>query len=120
MWQQVADNIHAVDEKFAVFDADVHVRAEDQQTLGEFLHVLLDAHVALLRGDLLRHPGGNGMRAGGDDLQVVLASKFHDHASQSYQFGSKLSRCLAYVGTDLDHGLVTLGLDLLTYDEPSL
>ena len=53
MGQQVADDVHGVDEKLAVFDADVYMGAEDQQALGEFLHVLLHAHVALLWGDLL-------------------------------------------------------------------
>ncbi len=72
MGQQVADDVHGVDEKLAVFDADVYMGAEDQQALGEFLHVLLHAHVALLWGDLLGQPGGEGVGAGGDDLEAVF------------------------------------------------
>src|SRR6266487_5571830 len=47
MRQQVARNVHGINEKFAIFDTDMHVGAEDQQALGEFLHILLHAGVAL-------------------------------------------------------------------------
>ena len=45
-----------VDQELAVLDADVDVRAEDQQLLRQVAHVLLDAEVALERRDLLRRP----------------------------------------------------------------
>ena len=38
---EVPGHVHRVDEEVAVLDADVDVRAEDQQLLGEVVHVLL-------------------------------------------------------------------------------
>ena len=38
---EVARDVHRVDEELAVLDADVDVRAEDEQLLREVLHVLL-------------------------------------------------------------------------------
>src|SRR5579871_786244 len=38
MRQQVTNDVHGVDQEFAVLDADMHVRPEDQQALGQFLH----------------------------------------------------------------------------------
>ncbi len=106
MGQQVTDDIHGIDEKLAVFNTHMYMRAEDQQALGELLHVLLHSHVALLRCDLLGQPRGKRMGARCDDLQAVLPGQFHDGAPQPYQFVAQFSRCLADRGTDLDHGLV--------------
>src|SRR5260221_4463450 len=120
MWQEVTNNIHSIDEKLAVFNTDMHMRTEDQQTLGEFLHVLLHTHVALLRGDLLGQPGGEWMCTRRDDLQTVLSGQLHDGAPQPHQFRSEFSRRLAHGRADLDHRLVQFGLDLLAYYEPTL
>src|SRR5258708_11369132 len=84
----------------------MRMRTEDQQTLGEFLHVLLHTHVALLRGDLLGQPGGEWMCTRCDDLQTVLSGQLHDGAPQPHQFRSEFSRRLAHGRADLDHRLV--------------
>ena len=68
MWQQVAHNVHGINEEFAIFNANMYMCAEDQQPLGKFLHVLLDTHIAFLWGDLLRHPGGKWVSACCHDL----------------------------------------------------
>src|SRR5438093_283529 len=75
--------------------------------------ILVPSGMVFVRGDHLSQPGRRGMGAGGDDLEAVFASQLHDGTSQAHQFGAQLSRCLADVGADLDHGLVQLGFDLL-------
>ena len=113
---EVAGHVHRVDEEVAVLDADVDVRAEDQQLLGEVVHVLLDAEVALERRDLLRHPRRERVRAGRGDHQAVRPARSMMRGG-AYQFGAGLGGGLADLGADLDHRLVQLGLDLLAEDE---
>jgi hypothetical protein len=48
MRQEVAHLIHQVDGRLAVFDADVHVQAEDEVRAGHELHVLDHLQVALV------------------------------------------------------------------------
>ena len=120
MWHQVTNDIHRIDQKFSIFNADMNMSAEDQHTLREFLHILLHAHVALLRCNLLRHPGRKRVGAGRDDLQAVLCCQLHNGTSQAHQLVPQLSRSLAYGGPDLDHCLVQLWFDLLEQDEFTL
>ena len=54
--------IHHVDRGLAIFDADVHVQAEDQIGAGHQLQVLHDVFVALVGMNFLSAPVREGMR----------------------------------------------------------
>ncbi len=89
MRQQVAYDVHGIDQKFAVLDADMDVRAEDEQALRQFLHILLYAGIAIHRRNILLHPRRDGMRAGCRDTQAILGGQFHNGPAQAYQFLSQ-------------------------------
>jgi hypothetical protein len=88
----------------------VHVRAEDEELLREILEVLLHPDIALQRGDLLSHPIGEGMRAGGSDLEPALRGEIDDRAAQPHQLRAKIRWTSAHLAPDFDHRLVQLGL----------
>ena len=56
MREEVAGDVHGVDEELAVLDPDVDVHAEDQVLLRDVPEVLVDPQVALERRDLLLEP----------------------------------------------------------------
>src|SRR6185503_4635999 len=54
--QQIPRDIHCIDEKILILDADVNVRAENQQLLRQVLEVFTNACIPFERCDLLCHP----------------------------------------------------------------
>jgi hypothetical protein len=80
--------------------------------LRQVLHVLLDAEVALQRGDFLLGPAGKRVRAGGYNAQILFGGQLHHHAAQPLQFATGVGRGSAYFGADLQHALVQFRLDL--------
>src|SRR5688572_1298313 len=121
MRNEVPSDVHRIDEEFTVFDADMHVRAEDQQLLRQLLHVLLHADVALQRRDLLVHPRRERVRARGGDAQAFLAGKAVNEAAQTAQLLGCVRRGFAHRRADLNDRLVQLGLyfaqDVFVFEE---
>ena len=70
MRQEVAHHVHHVDRRLLVGHRDVDVHAEDQQRTRKLLQLFDDVFVALAGRDDLVDPAGEGMRSGGDDLEV--------------------------------------------------
>src|SRR4030095_9900956 len=69
--EQIPRDVHRLDEEVAILNADVNVRAEDEQLLREILQVLLDTDVSLERRDLLFGPPRERMRPRGGDDEVA-------------------------------------------------
>lgn len=67
MGEHVAKDIHGVDGKVRILEADMNVHAEDQKTLGEQLHFFQDALIAREGRHLLFGPAAHGMGGGGGD-----------------------------------------------------
>src|SRR6267378_531053 len=116
MRQDIARHIERVDQKLAILDADVDVRAEDEQPLRQLAHVLPYAQVALQRRDLLIDPRGEWMGARGGDLEPVPGHQFQDLSAQSHQLGACLRRRPAHLGADLHNRLVQLRLYLRQHE----
>ena len=106
MRQYVPRHVRAVDEKIAVLDADVHVRAEDQQLLGELPHCLTSAEIALERSDLLVRPVRERMRPRSSNLESLAAGKLHHAATQFDQLRAHVLGRVADGGADFDDRLV--------------
>ena len=113
MGQEVAHLVHQVDGDLPVFDADVHVEAEDQVGARHQLHVFDDLEVALIRINVLRAPVGKRVRGAGTQQQAVLAGELHHGAAQVEDVGARLLHVAAHAGADFDHRLVHLRLDAL-------
>jgi hypothetical protein len=111
--QEVSHLVHQVDGGLLVFDADVHVKAEDQVGARHQLHVLDDLEVALIGIDVLRPPIGERMRGAGAEQQAVLLGQLHHRAAQIQDVGARLFHVAAHAGADLDDRLVHLRLDAL-------
>src|SRR5579859_3607646 len=88
--QEIADDVHGINQEFAVFDANVYMGAKDEEAPSKLLHVLLDTNVALEWGDILGEPGGEGMRAGGGDLEAFPAGQLQQRPAQPHQLGADL------------------------------
>jgi hypothetical protein len=110
--QEVARDVRGVDQEVAILDADVNVRAEDQQLTREVLHRVLRADVALERRDLLIGPVRERMRARGGDLEPASAGELHDAAPELHELMPHFGGRTTDRGPDLDDGLVQLGLHL--------
>ena len=112
MRQEIARHIERVDQELAILDADVDVRAEDQQPLRQLAHVRPHAQVALQWRDLLIDPRRKWMGARGGDLEPVPGHQFQDLSPQSHQLGARLRRRVANLSPDFDNRLVQLRLYL--------
>ena len=112
MRQEIAGHVARVDEEILVLDADVHVGAEDQQTLGQIAHVVARAKVVIVWRDLLRLPVRERMRTGGGDAISLLRGQLHNTLAQHDQFITNLRRCLAHRRADFDDRLMHLRLHL--------
>src|SRR5207248_3444578 len=64
-----------------------------------------------------RQPGGEGVGAGGRDLEVAPGGQLHDPAPQAHDLLAHLGGRLADVRADLDDRLVELRLHLLAQDQ---
>ena len=110
MRTEIAGDVERIDEELAVLDADMHVRAEDQKLLCEIREILLHAHIAFQRRDLLLHPPRERVRAGRHDFEPFPRGKAHDESAQPHQLSAKLGRSLTDFAPNLDHALMQLGL----------
>ena len=70
--QKIAHRIHDADRGFTVFDADVHMEAEDEVGAGDELEIFDDLMVARVGIDFLGAPVGEGMRGAGDEFELSV------------------------------------------------
>ena len=112
MRQHVAHDIHGVDGKGAVLDADVDVHAKDQQALCQQLHLLEHALVARERRHRLLLPAAEGVRGRGGHRQPFLRGQADDKAALVGQFFLQLIQRVADRRAQLDHRLVQLRLEV--------
>ena len=117
---EIARDVHRVDHEIAIFDADVHVCAEDQQALREVAEVLLHAHVPLERRDCLFEPRREGMGAGGGDHEAVFGGESHHETAQADELVARFLRRAAHLRADFHHRLVKLRLHLADRDVVAL
>ena len=80
--QEIAHRVHDADRCFAVFDADVHVEAEDEVGARDELEIFDHLVIARIGIDLLRAPVGEGMRGAGDEFEIVFAGELDHLAAQ--------------------------------------
>ncbi len=111
--QEVPHLVHELDERLAVFDADVHVQAEDQVRARDDLHVLDELQVSLVRVDVLDAPVGERMGRARREKQAVLVREREHAAPQVAEVHRGVADGLADAGADFDDRLVHLGLDAL-------
>src|SRR5216684_5789698 len=111
--EEVADHVHHVDRGLLVGHGDVDVHAEDQEGARKLLEFLDDVLVALAGGDNLIDPTGEGVRAGGGDLQAGALGSGDQLAARAVHFDAQLADVFANFSAGLDDGLVHLVLDLL-------
>jgi len=111
--QEVAERVHDADGGFAIFNADMHMQAEDEVGAGNELQIFDDLVIARVRVDLLAAPIGEGMGCAGDEGEVVLFGEANHLAAQVVEVFAGLVDVFADAGTDLDDGLVHFGLDAL-------
>ena len=109
MRQKVAGCIHQVDARFVVFNADMHMQAEDQVGARDHLEIFHNDCVTLVRIDLLFAPVGKRMRGGRGDAQIVLLRQVTHLRTKGFEFRGGFLDVAADAGADLDHGLVHLG-----------
>src|SRR5713226_178660 len=111
--KEVAHHVHHVDRGLLVGHGDVDVHAEDQERARELLQFLDDVLVAFAGGDDLIDPTGEGVRAGGGDLQAGALGGGDQFAARAVHFDAQLTDVFANLRAGLDDGLVHLVLDLL-------
>src|SRR5712664_1888056 len=111
--EEVADHVHHVDRGLLVGHGDVYVHAEDQEGARKLLEFLDDVLVALAGGDNLIDPTGEGVRAGGGDLQAGALGSGDQLTARAVHFDAQLADVFANFRAGLDDGLVHLVLDLL-------
>src|SRR5258707_8747617 len=111
--KEIANHVHHVDRGLLVGHGDVYVHAEDQEGASERLEFLDDMLVALAGGDDLIDPTGEGVRAGGGELQAGALGSGDQLTAGTMHFDAQLAAVFANFRAGLDDGLVHLVLDLL-------
>ncbi len=96
----------------AAAHADVHVDAEDLHLPRRPLHLLDEAAVAVVGGDLLVHRVAERVRARAHQQQVAARGVLGDLGERGGEVGAGLGDVLADPGDDLDRRLQQLGLGL--------
>ena len=103
-----------MDRDLAIAQAYVHVEAEHDLLLSQLLLPFREPAVALLRGDRLLLPVGEGVRASGSDPGVLLRRGLYDRAPQPQEFGTHLRERAAEAGHRLHLRGKHFGRDPLT------
>ena len=67
--------------KAAILDADVHMHAEDQQPLGQHLHLLQHAQIARIGRHRLVGPAAEGVGRRGDDGHAPALGQIADKSA---------------------------------------
>ena len=110
--QHVAHHVHGVDDKGAVFDADVDVHPEDEQPLRQELHLLQHAPVAGQRRHRLVLPAAEGVGRGRHHGQILLRGQVDDEAALLDQLLVGLLQVVADRRAQFHHRLVQFGLEV--------
>ncbi len=112
MRQHVAYNVHRVDGKGAILDANVDMHPKDQQPLRQQLHLLQHTLVARQRRHRLVKPVAERMRRRRHHSQPFLRRQIDDKTALLCQFVARLFQRMTNRRTQLDHGLMQFWLDL--------
>src|SRR5262249_38920959 len=118
--QEIADLVGEKHRHVAVFDADVHVKAEDEVRARNVLKILDEPLVAGAVGDLLLLPVAERVGPGGDDPEPVLPGQTAERAAEPADLRAGLADVAADAGPGLDDRLVHLRPDPLAEERVAL
>src|SRR2546430_6267507 len=116
VWKEIARLVHHLDPRLAIRDADVHVKAKDEELADHVLQLVLKDFVSLVLGYLLVLPVREGMRPSRGDPEPDRLKERRERAAQGGDLIASLGDVRADLRAGLDDRLHHLGLDL--FPEP--